>query len=236
MRDAVVQAVSAGDWKAGTRLPNEAELALALPLSLGTIQRALRMLVEDGIIVRVHGQGSFVAERGSGEMHAPLHCRFLDDSGRRYLAVYPEVTARSLVKDTGPWSEHLGKSTLLCIERRLRIADEFSVYSRFYCDPQRMPAFARMPVGQLSGENFKDIILRETSQTVGRMSNLLSTLKLPQAACRVLRVRAGTQGQLLEVRAYLGRDDPIYHQALYIPPNHRRLHVPGSGRDADSGR
>ena len=123
LRDAVVHAVTGGEWPAGTRLPNEAELAARLPLSLGTIQRALRLLVDDGVIARRQGQGTFVAERGAGRMHAPLHCRFLDDSGKGYLPVYPEVTDRYPITDAGPWSEHLGTPKLLCIERVLRIAD-----------------------------------------------------------------------------------------------------------------
>lgn len=235
LRDAVVQAVTAGEWPAGMRLPNEAELAGALPLSLGTIQRALRLLVDDGVILRRQGQGSFVAERGVGQMHAPLHCRFLDDSGLHYLPVYPEVTDRREISGEGPWSAHLGARRLLCIERRLRIADEFSVFSRFYADPERMPAFARLPVRKLSGENFKDIIWRESAQPIGRISQCLSTLKLPLAVCRTLGVRAGSAGQLLEVCAFVGRDSPIYYQELYIPPNARRLHIAGDGRDRGLG-
>ncbi len=234
LRDAVVQAVTAGDWPAGMRLPNEAELAARPPLSLGTIQRALRLLVEDGVIVRRQGQGSFVAERGAGRMHAPLHCRFLDDAGG-YLPVYPEVTDRYAVDAPGPWSAHLGAPGLVCIERRLRIADEFSVFSRFYADPRRMPAFATLPARKLSGENFKDIIWRESAQPIGRISQCLSTLKLPLAVCRVLGVRAGCIGQLLEVCAFVGRDSPIYYQELYIPPNARRMHLAGDGRDPGLG-
>ena len=235
LRDAVVQAVTSGEWPAGTRLPNEAELAGGLPLSLGTVQRALRLLVEDGVIVRRQGQGTFVAERGVGQMHAPLHCRFLDDSGRRYLPVYPTVVARHAVDAPGPWSEHLGTRALLCIERVLRIADEFSVFSRFYADPQRMPAFARLPERKLSGENFKEIIWRESAQPIGRISQFLSTLALPRTVCRALGVRAGSSGQLLEVSAFVGRDSPIYYQELYIPPNARRLHLASDGRDAGLG-
>ena len=50
LRDAIVAAVTGGDWPAGTRLPNETEWAASLPVSLGTIQRALRMLVDEGVV------------------------------------------------------------------------------------------------------------------------------------------------------------------------------------------
>jgi DNA-binding GntR family transcriptional regulator len=233
MRDAVVDAVTSGAWRAGTRLPTESEWAATLPLSLGTIQRALRMLADDGVIVRRPKHGTFVAERGLGAMRAPLHCRFVDDSGKSYLPVYPRVTGRYAVNSEGPWSRHLGRRELACIDRTLRIASEFKVFSHFYFDPTRLPALASRPTRRLSGENFKHIIWRETGQPIGRISQLLSTsVELPADVCGAIGVKRGTRGLLLEVSAFAGRDNPIYYQELYIPPNGRRLHLPADGRDS----
>lgn len=232
LRDALADAIASGDWPEKTRLPTESEYAAALPLSLGTIQRALRGLADDGLITRQQGQGSFVAVDGTARMRAPLHCRFINDAGTGYLPVYPQVLARYEETRKGPWSRHLGAARILCIERSLRIGSEFSVFSRFWCDPARLPALASLPFRKLSGENFKDIVWRETHQLVGRISRLLSTAALPADACRAIGVRRGTRGQLLEISAFVGRDQPIYYQALYIPPNRRRLHLASDGRDA----
>lgn len=231
LRDALLQAVNSGALGAGSRLPNETELAAMLPLSLGTIQRALRALVDDGVIVRRQGQGTFVAGRASGEMHAPLHCRFLDDSGADYLPVYPLVTARHAEERKGPWTLHLATRPVLCIERVLRIADEFKVFSRFYVDAGRMPAFASLPAKKLSGENFKEIIWRESGLPIGRVAQFLSQVKLPQVICRAIGVRNGAAGQRLDICAFAGKESPLYYQELYIPPNGRRLHLAADGRD-----
>ena len=231
MRDAVVSAVTDGELPAGTRLPTETEWSEQLPLSLGTIQRALRLLVEDGVIVRRHGLGSFVAERGVGGMHAPLHCRFLDDTGNAYLPVYPEIIDRGQINTAGAWSRHLRVDAVLCIQRVLRIAKEFRVFSRFYADPARLPAFATLSVRKLGGENFKEIIWRESGQPIGRISQFLSSVELPANVCKTIGVRRGTVGELLEIAAFIGRDSPIYYQELFIPPNRRRLHLAGDGKD-----
>ena len=235
LRDALADAIASGDWPERTRLPTESEYAAALPLSLGTIQRALRVLADEGLITRQQGQGSFVTANGAARMHDPLHCRFVDDAGTGYLPVYPEVLARRAETRTGPWSAHLGSASILCVERALRIGDEFSVFSRFWCDPARLPALATLPFRKLSGENFKDIVWRETRQLVGRMSTFLSSAVLPADACRAIGARRGTRGQVLEISAYVGRDQPIYYQTLYIPPNRRRLHLAADGRDAGVG-
>jgi DNA-binding GntR family transcriptional regulator len=235
LRDALADAIASGDWPENARLPTESEYVAALPLSLGTIQRALRALADEGLITRQQGQGSFVAANGAARMHAPLHCRFLNDSGTGYLPVYPEVLKRYEETRKGPWSLHLGSASILCIERALRIGDEFRVFSRFWCDPVRLPALATLPFRKLSGENFKDVVWRETRQLVGRISTLLSSAALPADACRAIGVRRGTRGQVLEISACVGRDQPIYYQALYMPPNRRRLHLASDGRDTGIG-
>ncbi|HYF49101.1 MAG TPA: substrate-binding domain-containing protein [Planctomycetota bacterium] len=46
----------------GFALPDERELASALKLSRGTVRKALETLIEEKLIVRQHGRGSFVAQ------------------------------------------------------------------------------------------------------------------------------------------------------------------------------
>ena len=60
-----------GDWKAGQKLPSENELVDALGVSRMTIHRALRELTQLGLINRVHGIGSFVAD-------APHHASLIE--------------------------------------------------------------------------------------------------------------------------------------------------------------
>jgi GntR family transcriptional regulator len=231
LRDAIVEAVAEAELPAGARLPTESEWVSGLQLSLGTVQRALRLLVEDGLITRKHGTGSFVAERGIGRMHAPLHCRFLNDSGTAYLPVYPQVIERYTIDTPGPWSRHLGTNQVICIARVLRIGNDFKIYSRFYADPVRLPAFATLPARKLSGENFKEIIWRDTHHPIGRLAQYLSACKLPSKVCDAIGVRRGSRGQLLEVSAFVGHRSPVYYQELFIPPNRRRLHLAGDGKD-----
>ena len=54
--------IASGEWTAGQKLPSENELVDALGVSRMTINRALRELTQEGLIKRVHGLGSFVAE------------------------------------------------------------------------------------------------------------------------------------------------------------------------------
>lgn len=236
MRDAIANAVATGAWPAGLRLPTEVEWAGTLPLSVGTIQRALRMLVDDGIIVRQQGNGTFVAGSRDESMHAPLHCRFIDDSGSAYLPVYPKIVGRYELAAPGAWAGHLRCDQALCIERILTIGDEFAVFSRFYADPERLPAFLAMPLKKLGTENFKELIMRETAQAIGRIDQFLRGRKFDADICKAIGVRNGTVGQQLDIEAFVGHGSPIYYQELFIPPNERVLHLARDGRDQEGGR
>jgi GntR family histidine utilization transcriptional repressor len=58
----IQQKIAAGEWTVGQKLPSENDLVAALEVSRMTINRALRELTQQGLINRVHGLGSFVAE------------------------------------------------------------------------------------------------------------------------------------------------------------------------------
>ena len=60
LRAAIIDAVHAGELPAGTKISGERELSAALGVSLGTTQKALGRLVDDGFLVRRHGHGTFV--------------------------------------------------------------------------------------------------------------------------------------------------------------------------------
>lgn len=60
------QAIAAGRYPAGQRLPTEAELVTATGLSRQTVRRAFQELVTEGVIYRVRGRGSY-AMPGDGK-------------------------------------------------------------------------------------------------------------------------------------------------------------------------
>lgn len=233
LRDAVVHAVATGRFSPGDRLPNEQDLAGALPISLGTIQRALRQLVDEGVLQRRHGQGSFIAgQLQDAEMSHPFHCRFLNDVGTSYLKVFPEATGRRKLSAQDEWAHVLQASEGLEITRRIRIEDEFTVYSSFIVDAKRLPVFADLPLKKLNGENFKDVIFRASGRMIQRVDLFLRQRRAPTDVAEVIEVRPGTSCISLRAIAYLGEGDPIYYQQIYIPPNERELHIISDGRAA----
>ncbi len=50
-------------WAAGDKIPSEHELMHSYGLSRGTVRRAIKSLVDEGLLVQMHGRGTFVADR-----------------------------------------------------------------------------------------------------------------------------------------------------------------------------
>ncbi len=76
----ILQRISGGQLRTGARVPSENELVRELDVARMTANRALRELAADGVLVRVAGVGTFVAEQRA---HAhPLEVRNIADEIR----------------------------------------------------------------------------------------------------------------------------------------------------------
>ena len=60
--DHIAGLVDSGRLQAGTKLTPERELAQEYGVSYMTVRRAMKELRERGVIITVHGRGTFVAE------------------------------------------------------------------------------------------------------------------------------------------------------------------------------
>lgn len=55
--------IEAGKWSIGDRIPSERELALNFEVSRMTLRQAVQTLVDEGILERRIGAGTYVANR-----------------------------------------------------------------------------------------------------------------------------------------------------------------------------
>lgn len=59
--EAIKQKISSNTWKIGMMIPSENELSRELDVSVGTVKKALGLLVQEGVLFRRQGRGTFVA-------------------------------------------------------------------------------------------------------------------------------------------------------------------------------
>lgn len=61
IKDLLVARVTEGEWAPGDIIPSEMQLARELNVSQGTVRKAITELVENNVLVRRQGRGTFVA-------------------------------------------------------------------------------------------------------------------------------------------------------------------------------
>ena len=227
LRETLFSAINAGHWKAGDKLPTESELTRLTPYSLGTVQRALRALVDEGLVVRTQGAGTFVSE-GRGAINTPLHLRFLGSPGEpRFLPLFPKVLSRKRVAERGPWSDWLGQGNgdIVRIDRKLSVNGEFTVFNRFYFNAASFPEITAKSISSLDGVNLKQMLGSSFNMPITSVEQRISMVKFTPEICKATGVKSGTRALLLESHASAGRSNPIYYLESFIPPNNRRLDV-----------
>ncbi|MFJ8701620.1 GntR family transcriptional regulator [Streptomyces ardesiacus] len=97
--DDLRRSIRAGERGPGERLPSEADLAHHYRRSVPTVQNALRLLSDEGLIDRRHGLGTFVRRPRTPAVRDSRRHQWEKDRARRPLATRAETGATE--RDTG---------------------------------------------------------------------------------------------------------------------------------------
>lgn len=225
LAQALIEAIRRGVWAPGARLPSEDELTAITTYSLGTVQRALRELSDQGLVVRQHGLGSFVAAR-QRELHDPWHCRFLDDDLDAVLPVFSQAISRSSVAEWGPWTRWLGvDADVMRLDRMINVNNEFDIYIRFYADRTLLGRLWELPLEDLHGANFKKLIARECALPITEITHLVSMMPFDAEVAKRVHMKNGERGMFVQGIAQAGRNLCVYYQEFFLGQTTRPLKV-----------
>jgi hypothetical protein len=221
LRECIAAAIRDEFWEAGEKLPAEADLAGVTPFSLGTVQKAFRDLVTQGLVERRQGAGTFVVPRPKA-VSSPWHYRFSGDTRGEFLPIFPRIDRISHRIGDGPWQDYLAhaEGNLVQIDRIINIGNEFELFSQFFIDVRTYEA-ACAGGRSLDGVDFR----RELGLTITGIAYELQAGEFPAAICAKIGVAKKTTGTILDIRATASSQRHRYFQRAFIPPSRRWLHV-----------
>jgi GntR family transcriptional regulator len=211
VRKTILTAVKDGILRPGDQIPSEKELTVILGVSLGTVQRSLAHLVTEGVVVREHGSGTFIADEPRAFF------RFLSQDGRTVLPVSSRVLDRAITCETGPWSDALGNDPegFVRISRSFNIDGRFHCYSEFYLAAGRFRGMLEHPLGE--DARLKKILGEEFQAPVLRVWQRMRAEKLSPQVCRLINAPDDTFGVLVEIVSHTFDDQAICYQQNWIP-------------------
>ena len=219
LRQAIIDAVEAGELPAGSRLAGERELSVKLGLSLGTTQKALGRLMDEGFLVRRQGHGTFV-----GSTRQPIagswHFRFFAPDGGRELPVFATVLERRLETQMGPWSAVLGPDPkgYVMLRRSLDIGGKFICTSRIYLPATRFSRLLRTAAKRLTDTNLKAVLAQDFAAPTLQSDGLANMAPIDADDAGIIGVPPGTMGMQVRITARSFGRQPISYQCMWVPP------------------
>ncbi|WP_298836707.1 GntR family transcriptional regulator [uncultured Roseobacter sp.] len=217
LTEAILDLTEDGTLSPGDRLPNEAELAGALPFSLGTVQKALRSLSELGVIDRRAGRGTLIAGKTS-EISDLWQFRFVDPDQNAVYPAYSRVTGLDREGTDGPWHRFLqDTSGYVRIEREIDVAGRFRVFSRFYLGAAVFGSLADRNPDAFEGVHLHAVVRREFGTGTKYITSRIVCTAIPDTVCLRLGLPSAARGLCCGIRGFATGDRPLWFHEIYVP-------------------
>jgi GntR family histidine utilization transcriptional repressor len=208
----VLKRIRSGEWRAGARVHSEHELVRELNVSRMTANRAIRELVHSGVLSRVAGSGTFVADFRSAAH--PLQLRNIATEIRERGHVHrAEVLSAARVAVPAEIRPHLkprGKelfhSLVVHFENELPLQLEDR-----YVDPAVAPGYLDIDLGVTTAHEY----LMEVAP-LERVEHVVKAIAPPARVARLLRLASGEATLLIE-RTTWSRGRRASFALLYHP-------------------
>jgi GntR family transcriptional regulator len=153
-RDALLELV--GGLEIGAAIPPERRLATELGVSRPTLRMAIDELVREGLLLRRHGSGTYVAEP---KIALPLTMTsFSEDMARRGMRPSSQVLSFEAISAGAKLGQRLRISPAEQVWRirRMRLADEETMAIEFLHVPK--PVVPRLTREDLEGHSFYELL------------------------------------------------------------------------------
>lgn len=175
------------EWKPGDRIPGESELIAQYRVSRSTVRQVLDMLVQEGLIHRHRGRGSFVSQRTLEESMTRI-LSFTEDMRQRGFEPGTRVLSASLVPASQESAEKLqieAGEELAHLERlRLANGEPMSLEESFlvhkYCPGVLQHDYAAQPL--------KDMLEREYGIRLVSAKQMIRAIPAPSWHGKLLAV------------------------------------------------
>lgn len=224
LRDSLIELIAEGELPEGARLPTEQAMANGLPLSLGTVQKALRELVQGGELVRHRRLGTFVA---AGNQHVEIGMptfSFCRPDGDRVRKVSIHLLRRRQLTQYGAGVGILGpcERGYVQIVRQDRIDGAFDVYTNIILRGDIAAPLLTLPTADLEQESVLPLLRDRIPLAEVQAENRVSRYAIPKSISPHIGAAAGDIGMRLDIRYSLrsaGLDQPFGRMTMVMPPH-----------------
>ncbi|WP_110685004.1 GntR family transcriptional regulator [Salinicola aestuarinus] len=205
LRDDMLAKIASGEWSPGGAIPTETELTKHYGVAVGTLRKAVDTLVQDGLMERSQGRGTFI-RRPNFEGSLFRFFRQLDAQGERRI---PEgrVLSRERVVPAEDVAAALGLET---DEEAIRVERVRELEGRrIYHEEIWLPASRFAALMHIEPADFGNLLYpfyeSECGQLIGSANETLTIVDASSATAQALEIDTGAAVVQVE-RLALGYD------------------------------
>lgn len=202
VRDELVALIAAHHWRPGEAIPTEQALAKQYDVAVGTVRKAVDLLVAEGLLERFQGRGTFV-RRASFDSSLFRFFRFQTRQGerripesrilRREVVEAPSAVAATLQIPNGSKAIQMS---------RLRLIDDVPMLAEEIWLPfDRFAAFMQLELEQI-GDLLYPVYEAQCNQIIASATETLTVEAIGPLHARLLRIEPGTPAVVIERLAY----------------------------------
>lgn len=209
LRELLRGEIQTGRWKVNDRLPSERELCETHNLSRTTVREALDALVNDGLLRREKGRGTFVAAPKilEGLLESPTG--FTDSMRRQGYRVVTKVI-RVEVRPPHPSIAHelhiAVDDPVVHIDRLRIILDEPVLVVTSYVPYKICPELVNE---DLTHHSLYDLLQNKYGLKIARARRFLESIAANESEAQWLGIKPGSPLMLIESTAYLEDGTPV---------------------------
>lgn len=222
LKQQIIDDINNGKYKHGDQLPTESEISEMYGISRVTIRRAIKDLVEDGILYRIRGKGTFITgDKFKNEL--------FEVGGFSEFSVDKRHRSRVLSTSIVPANDHFASileadpdDSLLRLERLLYVEEEPLFIDVSYYPCKKFPDFEQY-IGE-SVSTYK--VLKEKYHTIPESNERIIDVVFAQKdEAELLKVDVGATLYKIEKTVYDSTDKPIHISILHLPTSRVKLSV-----------
>ena len=143
LRDDIARRIAAGEWQPDQALPSDNRLAADHALSVGTVRKALQQLVDEGLLERRQGSGTYLRKPA---FDATLFRFFqVREPGSSQSIPTSRLISRAVVAAPAHVAEALGTADVIRIERLRCLSEQPLLSEEIYIPRARFDGFETLP-------------------------------------------------------------------------------------------
>ena len=217
LRELLRDEIASGRWEVGGRLPSERELCDAFNLSRTTIREAIDALVNEGLLRREKGRGTFIAEPKITEKWLEAADSFTESMMQQGYQIETQVL--NLIAEPSPYNVsrelrlRTGESVIVLDRLRLILQEPILLVTSYipekYCPSLVDEDFSQQSLYQVLRDKYN---IRITSA-----KRIMEAVAANEFEANLLHLRQGAPLMLIESTAFLEDGTPIE----YFKARHR---------------